>query len=173
MTRTDLAGYRHGVWRTAIALTVVVSSGLCWRGAWAGDEGVAEATSRPSIIAAEPVSYPAPGKEPSIRMESPVGAEPLSGPEIRAALSDHTALLPGGFIEYYAPDGTLHGLTEEKHYGGSWEVRNGTFCTLLEGGDSDVCSPVEREGGTLYWSVDGEKEASPVATIQGNPRNLQ
>ena len=89
-----------------------------------------------------------------------------------AALSDHTALLPGGFVEYYAPDGKLHGLAEEKHYGGSWEVRDGTFCTLLQDSDASICSPVERKGTTLYWSMDGEEEASPVSTIPGNPKNL-
>lgn len=89
-----------------------------------------------------------------------------------AALSDHTAMLPGGFVEYYAPDGKLHGLAEEKHYGGSWEVRNGTFCTLLQDSDASICSPVERKGATLYWSMDGEEQASPVSTIPGNPRGL-
>ncbi len=118
------------------------------------------------------VSYPAPGKEPVAKMEFPSGATPISGPEIVAALSGHTAMLPGGFVEYYAPDGTLHGLAEGKHYGGHWEVRNGDFCTLLQDSDSDVCSPVERRGDTLYWSVDGEPEASPVTIVAGNPQGL-
>jgi hypothetical protein len=122
--------------------------------------------------AIQPVSYPAPGKDPQARTEFPAGAAPVSGPEIIAALSDHTALLPGGFVEYYAPDGKIHGLAEEKHYGGSWEVRNGDFCTLLQGSTDSICSPVERKDNTLYWSMDGDPEASPVATIPGNPRNL-
>jgi hypothetical protein len=138
-----------------------------------GVGSLAEAQSTFFVIPTEPVSYPAPGREPSIAMEYPTGAAQLSGAEIVAALSDHTALLPGGFVEYYAPDGTLHGLSEDKHYGGRWEVRDGTFCTLLQDSDASVCSPVEREGTTLYWSVDGEKDASAVATVEGNPRNLQ
>jgi hypothetical protein len=125
-----------------------------------------------SALFAAQVSYPAPGKEPVAKMEFPSGATPISGPEIVAALSNHTAMLPGGFVEYYAPDGSLHGLAEGKHYSGHWEVRNGDFCTLLQDSDSDVCSPVERRGDTLYWSVDGEPEASPVTIVAGNPQGL-
>src|SRR5262245_20203334 len=66
-----------------------------------GGEALAE-----RVLIAAPISYPAPGKEPQARMEFPAGATPISGPEIVAALSDHTAMLPGGFVEYYAPDGT-------------------------------------------------------------------
>jgi hypothetical protein len=105
-------------------------------------------------------------------MQFPSGATPISETEIVAALSDHTAMLPGGFVEYYAPDGTLHGLAEGKHYGGRWAVRNGDFCTLLQDSDADICSPVERRGDTLYWSVDGEPEASPVTIVAGNPNGL-
>jgi len=125
-----------------------------------------------SVFLAAPVSYPAPGKEPAAKMEFPSGATPISGSEIIAALSGHTAMLPGGFVEYYAPDGSLHGLAEGKHYSGHWEVRNGDFCTLLQDSDADVCSPVERRGDTLYWSVDGEPEASPVTIVAGNPQGL-
>ena len=125
-----------------------------------------------SPFVAAQISYPAPGKEPAAKMEFPSGATPISGSEIVAALSDHTAMLPGGFVEYYAPDGTLHGLAEGKHYSGHWEVRNGNFCTLLQDSDADICSPVERQGNTLYWSVDGEPQASPVTIVAGNPQGL-
>ncbi len=133
------------------------------------------AADQPSLAtaAATLVDYPPHGAEPEARTAFPPGASLISGPEILAALSDHTALLPGGFVEYYAPDGKLYGVAEEKHYGGSWQVRDGDFCTLLEGSSDDVCSPVEREGDTLYWSMDGEREASPVTTIPGNPRGLR
>ena len=129
------------------------------------------AAAAPPFVAAQ-VSYPAPGREPVAKMEFPSGATPISGSEIVAALSGHTAMLPGGFIEYYAPDGSLHGLAEGKHYSGHWEVRNGDFCTLLQDSDSDVCSPVERRGDTVYWSVDGEPQASPVTIVAGNPQGL-
>lgn len=155
----------------ALAVSVALVAVAGWYLRTTGP-GAQEAQSAPSAMTAKPVSYPAPGKEPMARTEFPAGAAPISGPEIVAALSDHTAVLPGGFVEYYAPDGKLHGMAEEKHYGGSWEVRNGTFCTLLQDSDASICSPVERKGNTLYWSMDGEEEASPVSTIPGNPRGL-
>ena len=168
MMRTNAAAHRRGAWQIGFGLVVLLIAVACVGWYW-----LHETQPVAAVVAAKPVSYPAPGKEPSARTEFPTGAAVMSGTEIIAALSDHTALLPGGFVEYYAPDGTLHGMAEEKHYGGSWEVRNGTFCTLLEGSDARVCSPVEREGSTLYWSIDGEKEASPVVTMSGNPRNLR
>ena len=143
-----------------------------WQPALAGMPDLPEARPAPLVMAAEPASYPAPGREPVAKMEFPSGASPISGPEIVAALSDHTAMLPGGFVEYYAPDGKLHGLSEGKHYSGSWEVRGGDFCTLLQDSDSSVCSPVERKGDTLYWSVDGEAQASAISTMPGNPDGL-
>ena len=146
------------------ALTVAAFAGLAL---FTGQAALAA-----SVFLAAPVSYPAPGKEPAAKMEFPSGATPISGSEIIAALSGHTAMLPGGFVEYYAPDGSLHGLAEGKHYSGHWEVRNGDFCTLLQDSDADVCSPVERRGDTLYWSVDGEPEASPVTIVAGNPQGL-
>ena len=103
---------------------------------------------------------------------------PMSGPEIIAALKDHTAQLPGGFIEYYAPDGKLHGWSDGQPYEGTWEVRNDTFCTALDG-DPAVCSQVGRDGDVLYWSMDGETKRNGetklnrVSTIlPGNPQNL-
>jgi hypothetical protein len=98
---------------------------------------------------------------------------PVSGPEISAILADHTAMLPGGFIEYYAPDGKLHGISDGQPYEGTWEVRGDTFCTALDG-DPAVCSQVGRDGDTLYWSLDGEKKISRVSTIlAGNPKDLK
>jgi hypothetical protein len=98
---------------------------------------------------------------------------PLSGDEIRAMLSDHTAILPGGFVEYYAPDGKLHGWSDGQPYEGSWEIRGDLFCNLLDT-DSKVCSQVGRDGDTLYWSPDGDQKISRISRIlPGNPRNLQ
>jgi hypothetical protein len=154
----------------AVSLTLVAVAGWYWHTTQAETQ---EAQSAAPAVVARPVSYPAAGKEPTARTEFPAGAEPISGPEIVAALSDHTAVLPGGFVEYYAPDGKLHGMAEEKHYGGSWEVRGGDFCTLLQDSDASICSPVEKKGNTLYWSVDGEEQASAVSTMPGNPDGLK
>src|ERR1700741_4670999 len=145
-TETD-AVTRRVPWRAGVTLAASLALLTLpgWRPALAGMPDPPEARPAPLVMAAEPASYPAPGKEPMAKTEFPSGASPISGPEIVAALSDHTAMLPGGFVEYYAPDGQHDGLTEGKHYGGSWEVRGGDFCTLLEGSDASVCSPVERK----------------------------
>jgi hypothetical protein len=103
---------------------------------------------------------------------TPVYLTPLSGDEIRSALVDHTATLPGGFIEYYAPDGKLAGWSDGQPYEGLWEIRKDYLCTALSG-DPAVCSQVGRTGETLYWGIDGQKVFSPVHIIvPGNPRNL-
>ena len=117
-----------------------------------------------SVVAALPLLYLA---------ACAVHPVPISGGEIMAALNDHTAMLPGGFAEYYAPDGKLHGMSDGQPYEGTWEVRGDTFCTALDG-DPAVCSQVGRDSDTLYWSLDGEKKTSAVTTIlPGNPRNLK
>ena len=168
---------RRGAPRLGLGLAVVIIVGAgaywYWGAAPTGMQTPRETQTAPTVAAPKPVSYPAPGKAATARTEFPAGAAPISGAEIVAALSDHTALLPGGFVEYYAPDGKVHGLAEDKHYGGSWEVRGGAFCTLLQDSDASLCSPVEREGNTLYWSMDGEEQASPITMLPGNPRNLR
>lgn len=157
----------------AISLICAGLAGWYWHTMRPGAEFKRDEKSSAPVTVAEPKAYAVPGDEISAKSVFPAGAAKISGAEITAALSDHTALLPGGFVEYYAPDGKLHGMAEEKHYGGSWEVRDGAFCTKLEGGNTSVCSPVEREGSTLYWSLDGEPEASAVRTMPGNPDNLR
>jgi len=96
----------------------------------------------------------------------------LSGPEIRAAFSDHTAMLPGGFVEYYAPDGTVRGVSDGQPYKGVWDVQQDSFCTALSG-DPPVCSRVAKAGKGLQCSIDGEKKLSRVDDIvPGNPKGL-
>ncbi len=177
MTSTNQAtgrGRRRIGLTIAVSLAVITGAYWYWQKPQDTPNDMHE-TQLPAVPApaASPVSYPAPGKEPAIRTEFPPGVNTLSGAEIVAALSDHTAMLAGGFVEYYAPDGKLHGMVEAKHYGGSWEVRNGAFCTLLQDSSDSVCSPVGRAGDTLYWSEDGGKEASPVSTVPGNVRGLR
>ena len=81
-------------------------------------------------------------------------------------------MLPGGFVEYYAPDGSVHGVSDGQSYQGSWSIEGDAFCTALSG-DPPICSRVSRSGKGLMWSVDGEKKPSRVDTIlPGNPRGL-
>ena len=101
-------------------------------------------------------------------------AEPqfLSGPEITAELADHTAYLPGGFVEYYAPGGAVHGLSDGQPYSGTGRIDRDAFCTALSG-DPPICSRVARAGTALMWSPDGDKAPSRIDKIlPGNPEHL-
>jgi hypothetical protein len=167
----------HGTQRIgavlAVSLVVAGLAGWYWHATRPGAEFKRDEKSSAPVTVAKPEASSVPDDEISAKSVFPAAAAKISGAEITAALSNHTALLPGGFVEYYAPDGKLHGMAEEKHYGGSWEVRDGSFCTTLEGSATSICSPVERQGDTLYWSMDGEQQASAVQTMPGNPRNLR
>ena len=101
-------------------------------------------------------------------------AEPqfLSAPEITAELMDHTAYLPGGFVEYYASDGAVRGVSDGQPYSGTWRIERDAFCTALSG-DPPVCSRVARAGTALMWSPDGDKAPSRIdKVLPGNPEHL-
>jgi len=102
-----------------------------------------------------------------------VAPHPMSGVEIAALISDHTAVMPDGSFEYYAPDGKLLGSSGGQGYQGSWGVRNNLFCTLLDN-DVRVCSEVSRDEKGVYWSPDGEKKLTRIAELlPGNAKNLK
>ena len=102
-----------------------------------------------------------------------ITTHPISGPEIAALVADHTAVMPDGSFEYYAPDGKLLGSSGGQGYIGSWGVKNNLFCTLLDN-DVQVCSEVSRDEKGVYWSPDGEKKLSRIAELlPGNPKNLK
>ncbi len=176
MTKTNDAAARGATRRMrvwiVVALIVAGSAYAYWRASLSGaaDAPVTRAAAPPAL--AKSGSYPMTGKQSLAKTDFPTGATPMSSAEIVASLSDHTALLPGGFVEYYAPDGTLRGLAGDKRYSGGWQVREGAFCTLLQDSDTTLCSPVARVSGTLYWSMDGDRQANAVITVPGNPRNL-
>jgi len=102
-----------------------------------------------------------------------VTSHPISGAEIAGLISDHTAVMPDGSFEYYAPDGKLLGSSGGQGYQGSWEIKNNLFCTLLDR-DSLVCSEVSRDDKGVYWSPDGEKKLTRIAELlPGNAKNLK
>ena len=102
-----------------------------------------------------------------------VTPHPISGAEITALVADHTAVMPDGSFEYYAPDGKLIGSSDGQGYQGSWGIKNNLFCTLLDN-DVQVCSEVSRDDKGVYWSPDGEKKLSRIAELlPGNAKNLK
>jgi len=102
-----------------------------------------------------------------------VASHPISGPEIAALISDHTAVMPDGSFEYYAPDGKLLGWSGGWGYQGTWGVNNNLFCTTLDK-NAVVCTEVSRDDKGVYWSLDGEKKLSRIAELlPGNAKNLK
>jgi hypothetical protein len=98
---------------------------------------------------------------------------PISGPEIAALIADHTAAMPDGSFEYYAPGGKLFGTSGGQGYQGTWDVSNNLFCTVLDR-DSRVCSEVGRDAKGVFWSPDGEKKISRISELlPGNPKDLK
>ena len=99
--------------------------------------------------------------------------KPILAPEIVALIADHTAVMPDGSFEYYAPDGRLLGSSGGQGYQGTWEVKDNLFCTLLDN-DIRVCSEVGRDDKGVYWSPDGEKKISRISELMpGNPKELK
>jgi hypothetical protein len=98
---------------------------------------------------------------------------PMNAGEIAAAIADHTAVLPDGSFEYYAPDGKLFGSSGGQPYIGSWNLKGNLFCTLLDN-DVRVCSEVGHDKKGVFWSPDGEKKITRFAELlPGNPKNLK
>ena len=102
-----------------------------------------------------------------------ITSHPISGSEIVALVADHTAVMPDGSFEYYAPNGRLLGSSGGQGYQGTWQVKDNLFCTLLDN-DITVCSEVSRDEKGVYWSPDGEKKVSRIAELlPGNAKDLK
>jgi len=98
---------------------------------------------------------------------------PITAGEIVSLISDHTAVMPDGSFEYYAPDGKLLGSSGGQPYVGHWDVKDNLFCTLLDN-DIRVCSEVGRDAKGVFWSPDGEKKVSRISELlPGNPKDLK
>ncbi|MHA7809854.1 MAG: hypothetical protein ACX933_08620 [Marinobacter adhaerens] len=81
-------------------------------------------------------------------------SETLSAEEIAQAVSDHSyqgsMLEPNsGFNEYYAPDGTIHGVD----YKGEWTTRQGEMCFAY--GQEPTCYAVSIDGPSMVLRQDG------------------
>src|ERR1700761_3783540 len=84
MTEIDIgAATRHVSRRTGRMLTacLMITAFGGWRPAYAGMPDMPDMKPAPLVVAAEPASYPAAGKEPQAKTEFPTGAAPISGAE--------------------------------------------------------------------------------------------
>jgi len=127
--------------------------------------GIQETTA---AVAAKPVSYPAPARNP--RPDESDGAAPNPGRDRRRPVRPYGGAA-GGFVEYYARrQAPRHG--EEKHYGGSWEVRGGDFCTRSQDSDGPASARRSSARAIRFTERDGEEQAARSARCR-NPQGLK
>jgi len=93
-------------------------------------------------------------------------SEQLSAQEISQAVSDHSyqgsmSAANSGFNEYYAPDGTIHGVD----YEGEWTTRDGEMCFAY--GQEPTCYAVSIDGPSMVLRQDGVIKGNGML-IQGN-----
>lgn len=93
-------------------------------------------------------------------------SEPLSAEAISQAVSDHSyqgsmSAANSGFNEYYAPDGTIHGVD----YKGEWTTREGEMCFAY--GQEPTCYAVSIDGPSMVLRQDGVIKGNGML-IQGN-----
>jgi len=93
-------------------------------------------------------------------------SEILSAEAISAAVSDHSyqgsmSSPNSGFNEYYAPDGTIHGVD----YQGEWTTRDGEMCFAY--GQEPNCYAVSIDGPSMVLRQDGVIKGNGML-IQGN-----
>jgi hypothetical protein len=82
----------------------------------------------------------------------------------------------GGYAEYYAPDGVIHGRSEKRGaYKGSWWLRkeDNLMCFKYGDGPFDAgCTRLALTGGKVdFVLMDGTVEGS-ATLLTGNPKNL-
>lgn len=90
----------------------------------------------------------------------------LSAEAISQAVSDHSyqgsmSSPNSGFNEYYAPDGTIHGVD----YQGKWTTRDGEMCFAY--GQEPTCYAVSIDGPSMVLRQDGVIKGNGML-IQGN-----
>lgn len=83
------------------------------------------------------------------------------------------------FHEYYDPDGSIYGMTKYReqqgnltHYVGSWQVKDGKFCTSVYGRDYS-CNKVKPLGNGNYELVNEGGTIRNVKLYEGKHHGLE
>ncbi len=98
----------------------------------------------------------------------PLHAEGLAtAKDLRAAIIGNTVegsmMASGGYAEFYAPDGSIHG----KDYDGRWSFDGDRMC-FAYGEDPPACWGAEISGGKVVWmGASGEEGSGTIRA--GNP----
>ena len=91
-----------------------------------------------------------------------------SGEAIRAAIAGNTIrgamAASGGFEEFYAPDGRIHG----PDYTGEWSVQGDRMCFAYDGNPAS-CWMVRITGAQVVWVGSGGDEGTGTI-FSGNPK---
>ncbi len=104
----------------------------------------------------------------------------VSGDRIRQELVGNSVVeanLEGMiWVEYFAPDGTLRGRTDDgRRFDGSWQIDGNTLCVDYHSIASDWCGQfAEGANGSIDYYKDGKfAKTYPRSVLQkGNPQNL-
>ena len=116
------------------------------------------------------------------------GAKPLTGPQIKALVSDRTIYgeftidyrrrhAGSSWSEYYYPDGTYYYKDSTRPFRGRWTVEGDTICYFEQ--DAKGCSEVQKIGETVYWVyVTADRYQGKVITrstriVPGDPDQLR
>ncbi|MFN4131127.1 MAG: hypothetical protein ACK4GC_15125 [Paracoccaceae bacterium] len=100
----------------------------------------------------------------------PAFAQDLASADaIRAAIVGNTVqgsmIASGGFTEYYAPDGAIHG----PDYRGEWTINGNRMCFGYDGNPAS-CWAVRVNGRNVVWVGTGGDEGTGTI-LSGNPNN--
>ena len=125
---------------------------------------------RPYVVAGDLPAFPS----QSVRTDF------VSGDRIRRELVGNSiveANLEGmTWAEYFAPDGTLRGRTEDgRRFDGSWKIDGNTLCVDYHSIANDWCGQfAESADGSINYYQDGKfAKTFPRSVLQkGNPENL-
>jgi hypothetical protein len=100
-------------------------------------------------------------------------ADPLTGAQIQAQIVGNTVDGTAGDVEYtefYAADGTIHGLGDDGPYAGQWSIENDHMCFDL--GETKECDKVQLDGAKVQLFADDGSLVAVGELKPGNPGNL-
>lgn len=102
-----------------------------------------------------------------------LAADPLTGAQIQAQIVGNTVEGTAGDVEYtefYATDGTIHGLGDDGPYAGQWSIENDHMCFDL--GETKECDKVQLDGSKIQLFADDGSLVAVGELKPGNPGNL-
>jgi hypothetical protein len=102
-----------------------------------------------------------------------LAAGPLAAAQIQAQIVGNTIEGTAGDVEYtefYAADGTIHGLGDDGPYTGQWSIENDHMCFDL--GETKECDRVQVDGNKVQLTGDDGSLVAVGELKPGNPGNL-